>query len=177
MHTKMLERRTLPRKLQRISLIRTPELDEGFLVGLKYSLGKTGKEKRVWLAREVLADEVKNEGGVICGRGNDYYFASSIRIEHKKLKEAEEVYGVIDGRAERIEDYDRFMVIGDRMVVFYSENIGFVYEGGVGELIMNLVMFRINAPGRLHKRIDSILKTILQAIEAHNKLPKIPASA
>ncbi|GEM_PF-4899321 len=142
-----------------------------------YSLGETGKTKRIWLAREVLADEVKKNGGRICGRRKGWYFESSVGVDHKKLKEAEEVYGFTYRKIQRIKDYGRFMLIDERMVVFYSGNVGFVYHGGLGELIMNLVMLKIDAPKRLNMRIDSILKSIIKAIdEAHKKAPMIPAS-
>lgn len=173
----MLKRAHLPKKLRRISLIQTSTLDECSLASLKYSLGEAGKTKRIWLAREVLMDEVKKNGGRICGRGKGRYFESSVGMDHKKLKEAEEVYGFIDGKIQRIKDYGRFMLIDDRMVVFYSGNVGFVYYGGLGELIMNLVMLKIDGPKRLNRRVDSVLKMIMEAIdEAHKKAPMIPAS-
>ncbi|MEM2948075.1 MAG: hypothetical protein QXG02_00950 [Candidatus Anstonellales archaeon] len=164
----MIARQRLPRKLQKISLLQTSSLDESFLRGLKFSLGESGKTKRMIIAREVLADEIKKANGRLSLVYEDC-FSLKEEATHKELAKAKKVYGVVKDkegyRRVEIEEYGRFMVIDKGIVVFYSGNVGFVFYGGIAELLLELSMLRGELPKRLYRMVDSITSKILVDVD------------
>ncbi|MEM4335418.1 MAG: hypothetical protein QXL47_01495 [Candidatus Anstonellales archaeon] len=167
----MIARQRLPRKLQKISLIQTSSLDEGFLRGLKFSLGESGKTKRMIIAREVLADEIKKANGRLSLIYEDS-FSWKEEATHKELAEAKKVYGEvrvpddeIKYRKIEMEEYNSFIVIDGKIVVFYSGNVGFVFYGGIAELLLELSMLRGELPKRLYRMVDSITSKILVDVD------------